>query len=143
MTDTQQLLAELQISGSDAAFRELVRRYVDLVYSTANLREAAPILDEVIDQLVPRRSCGDPLRRFFEQLDFRAVGEAMGSSEEAARKRVNRTLEKLEVLLRRRGVVLSAVALGAALQTQAIIAAPAPAIHCQNELRQELDAGFS
>ena len=142
MTDTQQLLADFVHSGSDAAFRELVRRYVDLVYSTANLREAAPILDEVIDQLGPDDRAAI-LLRFFEQLDFRAVGEAMGSSEEAARKRVNRTLEKLEVLLRRRGVVLSAVALGAALQTQAIIAAPAPAIHCQNELRQELDAGFS
>src|SRR5258705_1839936 len=35
MTDGQQLLAEYVDSGSEAAFRELVARYVDLVYSAA------------------------------------------------------------------------------------------------------------
>ena len=35
MTDSQLLLAEYARNGSDAAFRELVTRYVDLVYSTA------------------------------------------------------------------------------------------------------------
>lgn len=35
MTDTHTLLADYVQTGSDAAFRELVSRYVDLVYSTA------------------------------------------------------------------------------------------------------------
>ena len=35
MTDHQTLLAEYTRNGSDAAFRELVTRYVDLVFSTA------------------------------------------------------------------------------------------------------------
>src|SRR5688572_30082669 len=35
MTDSQALLADYIQSGSDAAFRELVTLYVDLVYSTA------------------------------------------------------------------------------------------------------------
>lgn len=35
MTDTQQLLAEYAACGSEAAFRELVARYLNLVYSTA------------------------------------------------------------------------------------------------------------
>lgn len=35
MTDTQELLTEYAGSGSESAFRELVRRYIDLVYSTA------------------------------------------------------------------------------------------------------------
>ena len=35
MTDHQHWLAEYARTGSDAAFRELVSRYVDLVYSTA------------------------------------------------------------------------------------------------------------
>ena len=35
MTDGQQLLAQYAESGSETAFRELVTRYVDLVYSAA------------------------------------------------------------------------------------------------------------
>ena len=35
MTDSQHLLAEYRRNGSDAAFQELVARYVDLVFSTA------------------------------------------------------------------------------------------------------------
>ena len=35
MTETQRLLAEFVTNGSEAAFRELVGRYTDLVYSAA------------------------------------------------------------------------------------------------------------
>jgi len=35
MTDHETLLAEYYRNGSDAAFRELVARFVDLVHSTA------------------------------------------------------------------------------------------------------------
>src|SRR2546422_5182901 len=35
MTESQQLLAEYAATGSEAAFRDLVARYVDLVYSAA------------------------------------------------------------------------------------------------------------
>jgi DNA-directed RNA polymerase specialized sigma24 family protein len=35
MTDGQQLLAQYAESGSEVAFRDLVTRYVDLVYSAA------------------------------------------------------------------------------------------------------------
>src|SRR3954464_11320310 len=35
MTDSQKLIAEYVEHGSEAAFHELVTRYVDLVYSTA------------------------------------------------------------------------------------------------------------
>ena len=35
MTESQQLLAEYAENGSEEAFRELVKRYIDLVYSTA------------------------------------------------------------------------------------------------------------
>src|ERR1019366_6552990 len=35
MTDSQQLLADYARNGSEAAFRELVTLYTDLVYSTA------------------------------------------------------------------------------------------------------------
>lgn len=34
MTETRSLLADYAKNGSEAAFRELVARYIDLVYST-------------------------------------------------------------------------------------------------------------
>jgi hypothetical protein len=86
-------------------------------------RHIAPMLDEAITQLgVEDRAA--ILLRFFEQRDFRAIGSAIGGSEDAARMRVNRALEKLHVILKRRGVALSAAALGTALASEAIKAAP-------------------
>ena len=83
----------------------------------------APILDDAINQLSAEDRTAI-LSRFFEQRDFRAVGEALGSTEEAARKRVNRALEKLHLLLTQRGVTLSAAALGSVLAAEAVTAAP-------------------
>jgi len=200
MTDSQTLLSLYARTGSESAFRELVSRYIDLVYSTAfrlvggdaqsaqdvaqtvfvaladkagslpedvmlggwlhqhtrfaagklmrterrrqmrerqaaemntledhsesNLAQVAPVLDEAIGQLGAEDRTAI-LLRFFERKDFRSVGDAIGSSEDAARKRVDRALEKLHVLLKHRGAALSAAALGTALATEAVIAAPA------------------
>ncbi len=92
-------------------------------HSEENLTVVAPVLDEAINQLgtEDRQAI---LLRFFEQRDFRSVGEALGSNEEAARKRVNRALEKLHLFLKHRGVVFSIASLGTALSTQAVSAAP-------------------
>ena len=86
--------------------------------------QVAPILDEAINVLgaEDRKAI---LLRFFEQRDFRSVGEALGSNEDAARMRVNRALEKLHTLLKHRGVTLSAAALGTVLAAGAVTAAPA------------------
>lgn len=53
--------------------------------------------------------------RFFEQRSFAEVGLTLRISEEAARKRVDRALDKLRTLLARRGVTSTATALGLAL----------------------------
>jgi RNA polymerase sigma factor (sigma-70 family) len=200
MTDSQQLLADYAESRSEAAFSELVGRYIDLVYSTAvrlvdgdthlaedlsqmvfldlarmartispqvmlggwlhrhtcflaarmlranrrrqtrerlsveidhlpshsdaNLKLVAPILDEAINALGSDDRAAI-LLRFFEDRDFRSIGESLGSTEEAARKRVTRALEKLQSLLGKRGVAFSAAALGTALAGGAVSAAPA------------------
>jgi RNA polymerase sigma factor (sigma-70 family) len=84
----------------------------------------APYLDESLDQLNPADRDALVLR-FLKQQDLRAVGEALGISDDAARKRVDRALEKLHVLLKHRGATLSAAALGTALATEAVTAAPA------------------
>jgi len=199
MTENQKLLAEYAQTGSEAAFRELVSRYLNFVYSTALRlvggdshlakdvaqtvfislandgrtlstevllggwlhqqtfyaatkavrtehrrlrrereavemnelqddsesiwRKVAPILDEAITKL-ENDDRAAILLRFFEGRNFRSVGEALGSNEDAARMRVNRALEKLHVLLKHRGVTLSVAALGAVLTAKTVTAAP-------------------
>jgi RNA polymerase sigma factor (sigma-70 family) len=199
MTNSQALLIEYAEHGNESAFKELVDRYIDLVYSTAlrqvggdrplaqdvaqivflhlakkarripsgvmlggwlhqatinvtatvaraerrrkmrerqavemntlqndstgSLDHVGPILDEAISQLADEDRSA-VLLRFFEKRSFRSVGEELGSSEDAARMRVNRALEKLESLLKQRGIAISATALGAALAEEAVAAAP-------------------
>src|SRR5262249_41803044 len=52
--------------------------------SGAHWRQIAPVLDEAITQLGSEDRAAI-LMRFFEQRDFRGVGQALGSSEDAAR----------------------------------------------------------
>jgi RNA polymerase sigma factor (sigma-70 family) len=92
--------------------------------SQFNLAQLAPLLDEAINQLGAKDRTAI-LLRFFEQYDLRAVGAALGSSENAAQKRVTRALEELRMLLKRRGVTLSATVLATALAGEAVSAAPA------------------
>src|SRR5262249_37436508 len=84
----------------------------------------APHLDEGLNQL----SDADRdalILRFLEQQDLRTVGIALGVGEDAAQKRVSRALEKLRSALHRRGVTLTAAAIGSVLATQTMTAAPA------------------
>ncbi len=197
--ESQRLLTEYANTGSESAFRELVTRYVDLVFSTAlrlvdgdahraedvtqvvftdlarnapelsriallggwlhrdtcfvaaklmrgerrrqtrekqavemnalnqpdpDFEPIAPVLDEVINELADEDRQAI-LLRFYERMDLRSVGEALGSSENAAQKRVSRALDLLHSKLARRGIVFSAAGLASALAAQAIQAAPA------------------
>ena len=92
-------------------------------HTEANLALVGPVLDEAINLLEPDDRTAI-LLRFFEQLELRAVGEMMGSSEDAARMRVSRALDKLQGLLKNRGVVLSAAGIGTLLAAGAVSAAP-------------------
>jgi RNA polymerase sigma factor (sigma-70 family) len=199
MLDDQQLLRRYA-DGSDAAFTELVARYLPLVYSAAlrqtdgaaHLAEDAaqqvfsdlarksgslpggtvlagwlhratrfavrqllrterrrqvreeeycsmkttdpdtdpdweqvrPWLDEALDQMnaLDRDAL---LLRFFEQRSLNEIGTALGSGEEAARKRVVRALERLRELLARRGVTTFVSALSLAMTAKGIQSAPA------------------
>lgn len=62
--------------------------------------------------------------RFLANRGLREVGTELGVSEDAARKRVSRALEKLRVLLEHRGVTTTGVLLATAL-TASTLAAPA------------------
>ncbi len=87
-------------------------------------RRIAPLLDEGMEQL--QQSDRDAvIVRFFQDEPLRAVGGALGISEEAARKRVSRSLEKLRAFFVRRGFTLSTAALAVALAGSRAQAAPA------------------
>jgi RNA polymerase sigma factor (sigma-70 family) len=73
-----------------------------------------PLLDDAIVTLKPDEREAVVLR-FFEQRTFAEVGAALRISEEAARKRVDRSVDKLHAVLARRGVTSTLAALGGAL----------------------------
>jgi DNA-directed RNA polymerase specialized sigma24 family protein len=54
-----------------------------------SLSDLAPVLDDAIDQLGAEDRAA-VLLRFFEQRDFRSIGETLGTSENTARMRVSR-----------------------------------------------------
>jgi uncharacterized protein (TIGR03435 family) len=84
----------------------------------------APLLDAAVAGLneKDRRAI---LLRFYEGMDLCEVGLALGASEEAAKKRVNRAVEKLRFFFKKRGVVVAAAALAAAISANSVQAAPA------------------
>jgi RNA polymerase sigma factor (sigma-70 family) len=84
-------------------------------------------LRPVLDQLMHQLKASDRtvlLMRFFENRAFADIGGRLGLSEEAVRKRVDRALEKLRLLLAKRGVTTSG-ALGIMLSSHAVQIAPA------------------
>jgi RNA polymerase sigma factor (sigma-70 family) len=65
------------------------------------------------------------LLRFFEQRSFTEVGSVLRVTDEAARKRVDRALEKLRAALQRRGITSTSAALDTALTAGAATSVPA------------------
>ena len=86
--------------------------------------DIAPLLDEAMAQLGETDRNAIALR-FFEKKNLREVGEAMGSNEEAAKKRVARALEKLRAFFTKRGATLTGAVLATALTPHVVQAAPA------------------
>src|ERR1019366_8152999 len=84
----------------------------------------APLLDEAIAAL-PSTDRNAVLLRFFQAKPMSDVGEQLGVSEEAAKKRVTRAVDKLKDFFVRRGITLSAALLAGALGRGAVQAAPA------------------
>jgi len=82
-----------------------------------------PEIDSALDAL-SERDRDAVLLRFFEGRAFGEIGEELRVSEDAARVRVNRALEKLRGLLAKRGVTSTAAALGGLLTGNAAVAAP-------------------
>ncbi len=83
-----------------------------------------PILDEALDEL--RAEDRDALLlRYFEERDLASVGQGIGASADAARKRVDRALGRLRLGLAKRGITTTSGALGIALAAHAVEPMPA------------------
>ncbi|MCX6951612.1 MAG: sigma-70 family RNA polymerase sigma factor, partial [Verrucomicrobia bacterium] len=83
-----------------------------------------PVIDEAV-QALGERDREAVLQRFFANRAFAEIGAALGVTEDAARMRVERALEKLRGLLARRGVTSTAAALGVVLESHAGTSVPA------------------
>ena len=87
-------------------------------------QQLAPVLDEAMHAL--RTADRDAvLLRFFENKTLADVGAALGVTEDAARVRVNRALDKLRALLAKQGIKFGATAIATAVAANAVSAAPA------------------
>ncbi|HEX3628802.1 MAG TPA: sigma-70 family RNA polymerase sigma factor [Verrucomicrobiae bacterium] len=90
----------------------------------ADWRQIHPLLDEALDHL-DKTDRDALLLRFFQQQSFAEVGASLGGTEEAARKRAARALEKLRFNLQRRGVTTTAAALSTTIPANAMQPVPA------------------
>src|SRR5208283_1649688 len=84
----------------------------------------APLLDEALNCLGTKEHDAVVLR-FFDGKELKHVGAAMGITEDGARMRVNRGLERLRAFFTKRGVTLSATAIAGAVAANSVQAAPA------------------
>jgi len=90
---------------------------------TASWTQIAPLLEDAMGRL------GEPERnavvlRFFEGKSFSEIGDRLGATENAARKRVNRALEKLHRYFSKRGVASTTDIIAGAISANSVQAAP-------------------
>ena len=113
-SETRRRARELKAAAMEPACSE----------DSALWEEIIPYLDEGLNQLASadRQAV---LLRFFQQQSMREVGHAMGVSEDAAKMRVGRAVERLRVWLAAKGVHCTVVTLTSLMLSRGIEAAPA------------------
>ncbi len=85
--------------------------------------QISPLLDAAMLRLGEKDRNAIVLR-YFENKNLREVGAALGASEDSARVRINRALEKLRKYFTKRGVMLSATVIATAVSANSVQAAP-------------------
>jgi hypothetical protein len=85
--------------------------------------QIAPLLDAAMAGL-GEKDRNAVVLRFFENKSLGEVGRALGASEDAAKMRVNRALEKLRKFFSKRGVTLSGAIIAGAVSANSVHAAP-------------------
>ena len=105
--------------------REQIATEMNAIDATAaDWEQIEPLLDEAM-QALDETDRTAILLRFFGNKSLREVGQTLGTSDDAAQKRVGRALERLREFLAGRGVSVGAGGLGLILSVNAVQAAPA------------------
>ena len=106
------------------ALREEQMKTEDAAWSNdSQWKEIEPLLNHSLAALRDgEREC--VLLRFFQGMTFAEAGAALGVSEEVARKRVTRALDKMRQVFIKNGVIVPAAALTVLLTTHAAKATP-------------------
>ncbi|HTA29471.1 MAG TPA: sigma-70 family RNA polymerase sigma factor [Candidatus Cybelea sp.] len=92
--------------------------------SPADWSHIEPLLDEAMDSLDEKDRTAI-LLRFFENKSLQEVGAALGTSDDAAQKRVSRAVDQLREFFSKRKVAVAGTALVAFLSANAVQATPA------------------
>jgi len=85
--------------------------------------QIAPLLNGALEQL-GQKDHDAVVLRFFEGRNFKEVGAALGASEDAAKMRVNRALEKLRTFFTKRGVSSTTAIIAGVISAHSVQAAP-------------------
>ncbi len=88
-----------------------------------NWNQIAPLLDSALEKL-GQKDHDALVLRFFENKNFAEVGVALGASEDAAKMRVSRALEKLRKFFAKRGVRSTTAIIAVAISANSVQAAP-------------------
>jgi len=86
-------------------------------------QHVSPHLDDAMER-IPESDRNAILLRYFEDQPLRQLAVTLGLSEEAAKKKVSRALEKLRAVLARKGISSTSSLLGTALIASAVQPAP-------------------
>jgi RNA polymerase sigma factor (sigma-70 family) len=87
-------------------------------------RQVGPVLDEAMAEL-SEADRNAVVLRFFENKPMKDVGAALGASDDAAKMRVNRAVDKLRGFFEKRGIPISAAGLATVIAENSVQAAPA------------------
>ncbi len=105
--------------------REQIASEMNAMNATADdWTQIEPLLDEAMHALDDTDRTA-VLLRYFENKSLREVGETLGTTDDAARKRVNRAVERLREFFAQHGVSASTSGLAAVISANAVQAAPA------------------
>jgi RNA polymerase sigma factor (sigma-70 family) len=92
--------------------------------NAADWAQIEPLLDDAMQALDDTDRTA-VLLRFFENRSLREVGNSLGTTDDTARKRVNRAIEHLREFFAKRGVTVGASGIVLVISTHAVQAAPA------------------